>query len=127
MSQHAYIERVVDLTRIEKNVIFNMSNEQAIELLRDGTPADVDRIDGQFALVSVEGKTIKLARSLARPMRSFIAKMALILAIPWRSGPFAWSKRRTVRYGSCDRISRSSRWSTRLERIRSGISTMPIW
>ena len=32
-------------------------------------------IDGQFALVAVEGKTIRMARSIGRPLRFFIAKL----------------------------------------------------
>lgn len=72
---HQYIERVVDLTHPEKNVIYNMSNEEARELLRSGDPEAVRKIDGQFSLVSVEGKSIKLARSIGRPLRYFIAKL----------------------------------------------------
>lgn len=72
---HQYIERVVDLTHPEKNVIYNMSNEEAREILRTGNADAVRKIDGQFSLVSVEGKTIKLTRSIGRPLRYFIAKL----------------------------------------------------
>ncbi|MDZ7606667.1 MAG: asparagine synthase-related protein [Cyclobacteriaceae bacterium] len=72
---HQYIARVVDLTHPEKNTIFNMTNEEARELLKSGDPEAVRKIDGQFALVSVEGKTIRLARSIGRPLRYFIAKL----------------------------------------------------
>jgi asparagine synthase (glutamine-hydrolysing) len=72
---HQYIERVVDLTHPEKNVIYNMTNEEARELLRSGDAEAVRKIDGQFSLVSVEGKTIRLARSIGRPLRYFIAKL----------------------------------------------------
>jgi asparagine synthase (glutamine-hydrolysing) len=34
----------------------------------------VRKIDGQFSLVSVEGKTIRMARSIGRPIRYFVAK-----------------------------------------------------
>lgn len=73
---HEYISRVIDLTHPEKNIIHNMSNEQARELLQSGSTEAVRMIDGQFALVSVEGKTIRLARSIGRPLRYFIAKRA---------------------------------------------------
>lgn len=72
---HQYIERVVDLTHPEKNIIYNMSNEEAREILRSGDSQAVRKIDGQFSLVSVDGKTIRLARSIGRPLRYFIAKL----------------------------------------------------
>ena len=70
-----YLERVVDLTRKEKNLIYNMSFEEAVALLKSGEPQAVRRIDGQFALISVEGKTVRMARSIGRPLRYFIAKL----------------------------------------------------
>ena len=39
-----------------------------------GDPADVRAIDGSFALIAVEGVTVRMARSLDRPMRYFLAK-----------------------------------------------------
>ena len=71
-----YVEKVIDLTRPEKNVIYNMSNEEAVDAVRSGDVEAVRRIDGQFAIVSVEGKTIRMARSISRPIRYFIAKRA---------------------------------------------------
>lgn len=73
---HEYISRVINLTHPEKNVIYNMSNEDAIDILKTGNAEEVRKIDGQFALVAVEGKTIRMARSIGRPMRYFIAKRA---------------------------------------------------
>lgn len=72
---HQYIERVVDLTHPEKNIIYNMTNEEAREILKSGDAEAVRKIDGQFSLVSVDGKTIRLARSIGRPLRYFIAKL----------------------------------------------------
>jgi asparagine synthase (glutamine-hydrolysing) len=72
---HQYIERVVDLTHPEKNVIYNMTNEEARKILKSGDAEAVRKIDGQFSLVSVEGKTIRLTRSIGRPLRYFIAKL----------------------------------------------------
>src|SRR5512137_994548 len=71
---HQYVSRVIDLTNPEKNVIYNMSHEEAIELLKSGDADAVRKIDGQFSLVSVDGKTIRMARSIGRPLRYFIAK-----------------------------------------------------
>lgn len=69
-----YVSRVINLTHPEKNLIYNMTNEEATEILRKGDPQAVRKIDGNFALVSVEGKTIRMARSIGRPLRYFIAK-----------------------------------------------------
>lgn len=69
-----YVSKVVDLTLPEKNVIYNMTHEEAVELVRSGDVEAVRKIDGQFSLVSVEGKTIRMARSIGRPLRYFIAK-----------------------------------------------------
>jgi asparagine synthase (glutamine-hydrolysing) len=73
--KHEYIERVVDLTNPEKNVIFNMSVDEARERIKQDDPDAVNAIDGQFALIAVEGKTVRLARSIGRPLRYFIAKL----------------------------------------------------
>jgi len=69
-----YVSRVKDLTNPEKNVIYNMTHEEAVNIVRSGNTEAVRKIDGQFSLVSVEGKTIRMARSIGRPIRYFIAK-----------------------------------------------------
>ncbi len=69
-----YVSNVTDLTNPEKNVIYNMTHEEALEILRSGDTEAVRKIDGQFSLVSVDGKTIRMARSIGRPIRYFIAK-----------------------------------------------------
>jgi asparagine synthase (glutamine-hydrolysing) len=69
-----YVSRVKDLTNREKNVIYNMTDEEAVNAVRSGDAETVRKIDGQFAIVSVEGKTIRMARSIGRPLRYFIAK-----------------------------------------------------
>jgi len=69
-----YVNKVIDLTHPEKNVIYNMSHEEAVIILRSGDAEAVRKIDGQFSLVSVDGKTIRMARSIGRPVRYFIAK-----------------------------------------------------
>lgn len=71
---HQYIERVVDLTEPEANQIYRLSVEEAKEIVLHGTPEAVGRIAGSFALVTREGKTVRLARSLDRPLRYFLAK-----------------------------------------------------
>ncbi|MDB6039112.1 MAG: asparagine synthase, partial [Verrucomicrobiales bacterium] len=81
---HQYLERVVDLTDPGLNQIHNMSVEVARERVLSGTPEQVREIDGSFALVARNGKQVRLARSLDRPLRYFLAKRhegpALIVA-----------------------------------------------
>jgi asparagine synthase (glutamine-hydrolysing) len=69
-----YIERVVDLTEGEANRIYDLSIEQAREIILRGNAEEVGRLAGSFALVAREGKTVKMARSLDRPLRYFLAK-----------------------------------------------------
>lgn len=69
-----YVSKVVDLTDPSKNVIYNMTYEEAVEIVKSGDIDAVRKIDGQFSLISVDGKTIRLARSIGRPLRYFIAK-----------------------------------------------------
>ena len=84
MINHEYVNRIVNLTDSKKNIIYNMSLDEATEIVKSGDAEAVRTIDGQFALVAVEGKTIRMARSIGRPIRFFIAKLkagpCLILA-----------------------------------------------
>src|SRR5260370_30385251 len=79
-----YLERVVDLTAPGANRILNMTVEEARVRIQHGSPEAVRQIEGSFALVAKQGKTVRLARSLDRPMRYFLAKRhegpALIVA-----------------------------------------------
>jgi asparagine synthase (glutamine-hydrolysing) len=69
-----YIERVVDLTEPDANQLYRLSVEEARELVLNGPAKAVGRIAGSFALVARAGKTVKMARSLDRPLRYFLAK-----------------------------------------------------
>lgn len=69
-----YLERVVDLTEPSANQIYNMSLDEARARLLRGPAEAVREIEGSFALVAKAGKSVKLARSLDRPMRYFLAK-----------------------------------------------------
>ncbi|MBO0723605.1 MAG: asparagine synthetase B family protein, partial [Blastocatellia bacterium] len=79
-----YIERVVDLTDQDATKIYNLSVEAARELMLTGGAEAVAEIEGSFALVARSGKMVRLARSLDRPLRYFLAKQkdgpALIVA-----------------------------------------------
>jgi asparagine synthase (glutamine-hydrolysing) len=69
-----YVNNVIDLTNPEKNVIYNLTHEEAVNIVKSGDVDAIRKIDGQFSLVSVDGKTIRMARSIGRPIRYFIAK-----------------------------------------------------
>ena len=71
---HDYIERFVDLTDPAANHLHNMTVEEARERILHGTPESVREIDGSFAIAAREGKRVRLARSLDRPLRYFLAK-----------------------------------------------------
>jgi asparagine synthase (glutamine-hydrolysing) len=79
-----YVERVVDLLDPSLNRLFNLSLEDARARVLSGDPDAVRTIDGSFAILARQGKTVRMARSLDRPMRYFLAKRhegpALIVA-----------------------------------------------
>src|SRR5262245_20789166 len=74
MHQVATIERLVDLVDPSGNVLLNMTHAEALERVGSGDPGRVREIDGQFALIHKQGKIVRLARSIGRPLRYFIAK-----------------------------------------------------
>ena len=69
------VDRVVDLLDRDRNVLFNATTDEARALLTAGDVEAIRRLDGQFALVA-SGQTVRLARSIGRPLRYFIAKRA---------------------------------------------------
>jgi asparagine synthase (glutamine-hydrolysing) len=70
-----YLERVVDLTEPEANQIYNLTTEDARRLLFGQPTEAVRAIQGSFALLAKSGKTVRMVRSLDRPMRYFLAKL----------------------------------------------------
>jgi asparagine synthase (glutamine-hydrolysing) len=68
------ISRVVDLLDPMLNQIDNMDIAEARQRVLSGDPSAVRAIDGSFALVAVDGITVRIARSLDRPVRYFLAK-----------------------------------------------------
>jgi asparagine synthase (glutamine-hydrolysing) len=71
---HRYVERVVDLLDPSVNQLYNVDTDEAVRRVRSGDPDAVRAIEGSFAIVAVDGKTVRMARSLDRPMRYFLAK-----------------------------------------------------
>jgi len=90
-----YVERVVDLTDPEGNQIYNMSLDDARRVLLEQPAEAVQGIEGSFALLARTGKTVRMARSLDRPMRYFLAKRsegpALVVA-PRIDAIYDWLK-----------------------------------
>src|SRR5699024_9206052 len=73
---HQYIEDFKNLLDPERNIIFNMSREEAESAVLSGDPRQVRAIDGSFAIVKKKGRKVYMARSIGRPMRYFLAKRA---------------------------------------------------
>ena len=69
-----YLERVVDLIDPNRNRILNLTVDAARERVLSGVPEAVRAIEGSYALLARNGKTVRMARSLDRPMRYFLAK-----------------------------------------------------
>jgi asparagine synthase (glutamine-hydrolysing) len=69
-----YVSRVVDLLDPTVNRLWSLTLDEARRRVLSGTPEAVRGIEGSFAIVASEGTTVRLARSLDRPMRYFLAK-----------------------------------------------------
>ena len=68
------IHRVVDLIDQKSQQIYNMELDEARELLLRDDATSLMRLLGSFALTAREGEVVRMARSLDRPMRYFLAK-----------------------------------------------------
>jgi asparagine synthase (glutamine-hydrolysing) len=68
------ISRVVDLLDSSLNTFTNVDLDEARRRVLSGDPDTVRGIDGSFALVASEGVTVRMARSMDRPLRYFLAK-----------------------------------------------------
>lgn len=74
--KHEYVERLVNLIDPQSHRLHNMNLQEATERVLSGEPDAVRQIDGSFALLAKEEKTVRMARSMDRPMRYFLAKRA---------------------------------------------------
>ncbi len=70
------VDRVVNLLDPQGDILLGTSVEAAHAAVRRGDIEAVRRICGQFAICEQAGKTIRMARSIGRPMRYFLAKRA---------------------------------------------------
>jgi asparagine synthase (glutamine-hydrolysing) len=69
-----YVSRVVDLLDPSVNTFTNVDLDEARRRVLGGDPDAVRGIDGSFAIVASEGITVRMARSMDRPVRYFLAK-----------------------------------------------------
>src|SRR5262245_2859060 len=74
MHNYQPVARLVDLLDPDGNELLNMTFAEAAAAVESGDPAKIRGIDGQFAIVRRCGKTVRMARSIGRPVRSFLAK-----------------------------------------------------
>jgi asparagine synthase (glutamine-hydrolysing) len=68
------LAEVINLVVPETNRIHSPDLETARQWVLAGDAAKVRNIDGSFALLAREGTTVRMARSMDRPMRYFLAK-----------------------------------------------------
>jgi asparagine synthase (glutamine-hydrolysing) len=68
------VSRVVDLLDPALNRLSDLTVDEARARVLSGDASAIRAIDGSFALVAVDGTTVRLARSMDRPMRYFLAK-----------------------------------------------------
>lgn len=74
MKRTEYVERLVVLLDPDDNVLLDATPEEATSALASGDPERIRALDGQFAVVHKDGKTVRMARTIGRPMRYFLAK-----------------------------------------------------
>lgn len=69
-----YIARVLDLTDVDTCRLIDMDLDEARRRVGSGDTESVRDIRGSFALAVRSGEVVRLARSLDRPLRYFLAK-----------------------------------------------------
>ncbi|MFB6280090.1 MAG: asparagine synthase-related protein [Salinibacter sp.] len=76
MPPNAYVERLINLLDPARNVFLDGTATEARDALAANDSGRLRACDGQFALVHKDGQTVRMARSIGRPMRYFLAKRA---------------------------------------------------
>jgi len=74
MTSSTPVRQVIDLIDPSANLIFNMSLDEAREHVASGDATRAREIEGQFAITTQRGETVRMARSLGFPLRYFIVK-----------------------------------------------------
>ncbi len=105
------VAQVVDLTDAALTNLRGISLEDARARVARGDAGAVARLEGSYALVGVDGIAVRLARSLDRPLRYFLAKEAAgpALVVADRIDAIARCSRSTARRTSSTRATRA--WS----------------
>ena len=70
----AYVERLVDLMPPGGNVLLGASDDDLRNALAAGDLEPLRRLRGQWAGLAKVGNVVRMARSIGRPMRFFLAK-----------------------------------------------------
>jgi asparagine synthase (glutamine-hydrolysing) len=68
------IERVINLLDSNENTFLNTTYDEAEAAVQSGDADRVRAIDGQFAILAKTDHIVRMARSIGRPMRYFLAK-----------------------------------------------------
>lgn len=71
----AGVERLVDLCGPAEEGLVGATLAEVHEAVRAGDVGRLAATDGHFAAVARDGRTVRLARTLGRPLRYFVAKM----------------------------------------------------
>lgn len=72
---HDYpVKKLVNLLDPSANILLGITQQAAETAVATGDPEQVKRIGGQFAIVQQVGHLVRMARSIGRPMRYFLAK-----------------------------------------------------
>ena len=68
------IERVINLLDASDNTFLNTTHDEAVAAVESGDVERVRALDGQFAILARHKHFVRMARSIGRPMRYFLAK-----------------------------------------------------
>jgi asparagine synthase (glutamine-hydrolysing) len=72
----AAVKQIVSLVDPAGDVLLNMTPAEAADAVASGDHQRVRQIEGQFAIVQQVGNLVRMARSIGRPLRYFLAKQA---------------------------------------------------
>ncbi|MBZ0113415.1 MAG: asparagine synthetase B family protein, partial [Thermoanaerobaculia bacterium] len=72
--EYKTVSRVINRIDDSQQLVPGMSIEEARRRLLSDDPREVLEIPGSYALIAQEGEVLRLARSLDRPLRYFLAK-----------------------------------------------------
>jgi len=70
------IRKLVDLIDPTANLFLNGSQSQADDAIKSGNVEQLRRVNGQYALLQSAGTLLRMARTIARPMRYYSADFA---------------------------------------------------